>query len=593
MSTRPAEKIEELLLDFIRAAPFLPAINASHLRAVYAPSPGSRAEFPRGAKRPDIGARVFRSDHRAGASLPNPDAPRGHVACNATANMRAILAVGSLWLLACTGTIVDPGAGGGGGGDDDDDIVAPPDATPPAPDAAPVILPHATGIRIRDVALYQAVKVPLVDDGTALSDRNAPIVEGAGAMIGVFVDLDADWQAREVVGELAIEVAPGDVRVYTVPRTIAAASESDPFESGFAFVVDGADITAHARVAVTLREATESASYPGSSDGARFPAAETDMLDLDAVSSNGPLELVLVPFQYNADGSGRMPPVDDEAVERYRKLFLAMYPVAEVNVTVREPVPYNSSIGSGSGWSSWLDRLTAIRDNDDPPPNAYYYGIASPRSTFSAYCSGGCIIGLGWVPGRDDEYGRASVGVTFADSLGIYTSMHEVGHTMGRSHTPCGGPSGVDWSFPYSGGGVGVWGYDAVEQKLKSPSTYTDIMGYCNQQWISDYTYNGIHSRVSYVNQLAPAANTGGLFRVGLVDAAGDVTWTRTDSIQSSVGGDQIAVALLDEDGAEIGATTGRFYGYDHLPGGMLLVPVPDGDAPHAVRPDGMKSIAW
>jgi hypothetical protein len=502
--------------------------------------------------------------------------------------MRAKLGVSLVFLLAaCTGTITNPGVGGDDD-DDDDDIGPGPDASAP-PDAEPVTLPAAPGIRVRDVAIYQTVEIALVQAHQDVSPRNAPVVEGAAGRIAVFVDVDPDWQPRPVQAELELEVAPGDVRTFTAAATVSAASGGDPDEAAFSIAVPGEVLTASARWAVTIRETT-GASHPGSADGARWPAA--DRTPLGAESANGPLHLVLVPFEYNADGSGRLPPTDEAALQKYRDLFTAMYPVAEVELTVREPVPYSATIGAGSGWSSWLDYLTNLRDSDNPPANTYYYGIAAPRSTFGAYCSGGCIVGLGWVPGRNDEYGRAAVGVSFADSLNRYTAAHEVGHTMGRNHAPCGGPSGVDPGYPYSGAGIGVWGYDAIAGELKDPGDYTDVMGYCDTQWISDYTYEGIFERISYVNTLSAATNAPRLYRVALVDERGAASWRRYDEIQSTVEGEPIDVALLDADGGTTGHVAGHFYRYDHLGGGMLLVPVPD-VAPAAVAPQGLPAMAW
>jgi hypothetical protein len=59
--------------------------------------------------------------------------------------------------------------------------------------------------------------------------------------------------------------------------------------------------------------------------------------------------------------------------------------------------------------------------------------------------------------------------------------------------------SGVDANFPNSNGATGVYGWDMRTQKLLAPDR-TDIMGYCNNKWISDYTYDGLLNRVAQVN---------------------------------------------------------------------------------------------
>jgi len=508
-----------------------------------------------------------------------------------------IAVITSLLSVACTGTILDSGAPASGDGGvtpllPDAGATPTPDATPIPPDAQPTTRPLATGIHIREIAVYQGVKIPIARDGSAITPLNAPIVEGAEAMVGVFVDLDADWQQREVVARLTIDTGVGDAVEYEAARVVSSASGSDPVASGFSLQVAGADITLAASYRVEILEATPTASYPGSSDGARFP--HTGDASLAVQSSNGALELVLVPFRYDADGSGRLPPVDESAVAVYREKFLAMYPVAEVNVTVREPVPYNDAIGATSGWNGWLDTLTYVREQDAPPANTYYYGVASPASSWNAFCSGGCIAGLGWVPGRDAEYLRAAVGVSFPDGIAVGTSLHEIGHTMGRYHTPCGNPGGIDPEYPYASGYVGVWGFDTVLQALKDPEQHTDIMGYCNNQWISDYTYEGIFERISYANQgFANLLVTPQRHRVGLVDGSGNIEWRRYMTPRSPIAGAPIRMSLLGADGLQRDDVAAQFFPYDHLEGGMILVPVPDGPPPVSVRAADLVQTAW
>jgi hypothetical protein len=493
--------------------------------------------------------------------------------------------------LACVGEIVGTGASPDagdlaptdGGGDHQ------PDAQQAGtPDAASSERAFAAGIGLREISLYQSVEIPLVSAGAAVGQRNAPVVEGAEALIAAFVDVAAGWQARDIVGELTIENG-NQTEVYTHTRNVLNDSTTN-VASAFRFEVAGADITTATRFAVTLYEAAPG-EHAGSTSGARFPATGTSALG--AQSPHGPFHLVLVPFQYDADGSHRLPPVTGSALQEYRDRFLAMYPVGEVEVTVRSAVAYGSTIGATSGWENWLDRLTEIREQDNPPDNTFYFGVAAPADTFYGFCSNGCIAGLGWVPDRDSNYLQAAVGVSFSGDVNVYTSLHEVGHTLGRSHTPCGNPSGIDPSYPYSNGGVGVWGYDAVIAELKDPAVYTDIMGYCEDQWISDYTYEGIFERIAYVNQQASfrAAAPAQRYRVGLVDAGGRVAWRRYTELSRPLVGNPIEIALLDR-GAERERITGHFFPYDHLPGGMLMVPVPD-RAPTAIRADGLPVATW
>jgi hypothetical protein len=68
---------------------------------------------------------------------------------------------------------------------------------------------------------------------------------------------------------------------------------------------------------------------------------------------------------------------------------------------------------------------------------------------------------------------------------------HEEGHNFDRPHSPCGGAGAPDPNYPYPGGVIGVPGWDvfASTNNLKPAATYTDVMGYCSTQWISDYVY--------------------------------------------------------------------------------------------------------
>jgi hypothetical protein len=139
----------------------------------------------------------------------------------------------------------------------------------------------------------------------------------------------------------------------------------------------------------------------------------------------------------------------------------------------------NSSVttmmSDGSNWTTVLTEVAAKHAAEDPHSNRYYYGVVSPN-----YSSG--VVGLGYV-GAPTAIGwdKDASGVTLA---------HEEGHNMGDNHSPCGGASNPDPNYPYPGGIIGVAGWDvyATTGNLK-PTTDHDLMGYCNNNWISDYVY--------------------------------------------------------------------------------------------------------
>ena len=449
----------------------------------------------------------------------------------------------------------------------------------PSADAAPPQdQPLAAGVSIRDIDVYQTVAVPLVRDGAAITSRSAPVIAGADALFAIHVDVDGGFSPRTIEARVTID---GDE--YASQHDVGQSSDDTP-ATALRVNVPGEAIAQGASFEVSLHELDIAPAQDAV--GARYPA--DGVAELGAVSAGGPLHLVVVPFRYNADGSGRLPPTE-AAADAYYEAFKAIFPVADVELTVRNPVNMSMSLATSEGWSDWLGLLRAVREADAPSHNTYYYGIAAPASSFRGYCSGSCIAGLGHVPSAGNSFLFASVGVSFDDALGVGTAVHEVGHTMGRRHAPCGGASGVDSSYPYQGASIGSWGYDFRRGEFKSPSQFTDVMGYCRSQWISDYQYRSVYDRISTVNAMAPAhIGPPRTYRVGTVDAEGSIEWERYATLDVPATGGELEVSLLGETGGEIGVATGHFYPYSHLPGGVVYMPIDDDHSAAAAAPAGI-----
>jgi hypothetical protein len=258
-----------------------------------------------------------------------------------------------------------------------------------------------------------------------------------------------------------------------------------------------------------------------------------------------------------------------------------MYPAAKVDVSVHAPLPYSGGIDAqGSGWSQVLNALVQLRANDGAPPDVYYMGVFEPASSFQAYCGGGCIAGLcGIGQSPADATVRACVGIGYSGAESATTAAHEVGHAHGRSHAPCGGASSPDPNFPYSGGGIGSWGYDLNTKQLIDPSQGKDIMGYCQPTWISDYNYDALFSRMQAVNGAHNIVN--GQFpkpvpyRFLVVDDKGNASWGDRVSLKERPMSEEHTVSYFDAHGNTVETVMGHYWQYDHLPGGFMLVPDP------------------
>ncbi len=154
-------------------------------------------------------------------------------------------------------------------------------------------------------------------------------------------------------------------------------------------------------------------------------------------------------------------------------------PIRDIVSDVRGPftssAPVLQSTDGNSAWLQVLSELNALRSTDGAPNTMHYYGVVKVN-----YSSG--VAGYGYVPGR------AAIGWDYLPS-GDGVAVHEWGHNFSRPHTPC--ATAGDDNYPYAGGVVGMYGWNSATNALVPP-TATDVMGYCNNQWISDWTWSKV-----------------------------------------------------------------------------------------------------
>ena len=176
-----------------------------------------------------------------------------------------------------------------------------------------------------------------------------------------------------------------------------------------------------------------------------------------------------------------------------------MHPINDINSDVRAPFTSSATVlqsGDGNGaWLTVLNEMNALRTADGAPSTTHYYGVVKV-----SYSSG--VAGYGYVPGR------AAMGWDYLPS-GDGVAVHEWGHNFGRPHTNCGGPDSPDLTFPYAGGTIGQYGWNPTTGALIAP-TATDVMGYCSNQWTSDWTWTKVMTQRASAGMTAAATMFGG-----------------------------------------------------------------------------------
>ena len=193
------------------------------------------------------------------------------------------------------------------------------------------------------------------------------------------------------------------------------------------------------------------------------------------------------------------------------------YPVADVvwssgTIDANNQGPFTAGVMNA--------QLAAIRAQDiavGVDKRTHYYGMVADGGFFMRGLASG-------IPGQPDPSvvasgptGPNSWGWDFDGSYGDWYGGHELGHTFGRFHLGSGcGETSDDPNYPYIFGQLanydaGCVGIDVGDAALgiaiaAYPGTaWHDVMTYCNNQWLSDYTYHRIRTRLVAEDAL-PAA---------------------------------------------------------------------------------------
>lgn len=421
------------------------------------------------------------------------------------------------------------------------------------------------GLGVTEIALYQTVKIDVAKDGMEVVPYNAPLITDRKGLARVFMSQQSKrYKPRFLTATLHIVPQSGPEITLEDGETLAVSAESD-MATTFNFQYDEKAISFGTAIWVEVRD-------PKSTDvPIRFPSNGT--LPLTVSKNPGRVRARIVPVRYMADNSGRLPDTSQGQIDRIKTELMDMYPTNLVEVDVRDP-PVDGVVQvdpGGNGWQPLLQTIVDTRAQDMPPSDMYYVGAFQPRSGFYQYCQQGCIVGLATTADPAVPAERAVLVTGYTGDSTAETVAHELGHTMGRHHAPCGGAQGVDPLFPYPSGDTGVPGWRASDTTFLFE--VNDVMGYCAPFWISDYTYKALAARITVVNSFGFGLQQQTQHDVQRILIAPDGTLAVGKALRMSevIGGNDVTV-VYEARGAVVAKAHGQRYGYDHLPGGFVLV---------------------
>ena len=429
--------------------------------------------------------------------------------------------------------------------------------------AAPQYLP-ADGVFITSIALYQAVKRPLMENGAAVG-TTVPAIAGRGGLLRIFYTTDGNYNKDPVLARVYL----GENDPLKVEATLQPASAEHNLGSTLNVFVPAEHLTMGAAYRVEIVQAAAVSS--GQNGAALYPFEGQEVIPLTSTGTQ--LKVVLVPISYGADGSNRLPDTSEAQLQLYRDAFFGIYPVPKIELSVHAPIQWNQAVQPTlGGWQALLNALIDYRASASAAPDEYYYGIFSPAPNFSSYCGSACATGLSPLAGPSDDWARVGIGVGFSGTKSTETAVHEVGHAHGLNHAPCGTGSGLDPAFPYGDGGISTWGYNTPGNQLIDPSTHTDFMSYCSPTWVSDYHYGKLFDRVKLVNGAklyVPEEHMNRSYQRISIDADGAASWLEPLELRLPPLGKQTTVTVQT-------ATTdkhieGHYVPYSHGAGGLLL----------------------
>jgi hypothetical protein len=396
-------------------------------------------------------------------------------------------------------------------------------------------IPARGDINLSSVVVNQGVDVAVAVNGEWVgpADRNTYVVSGRDTLLRGFWEVPEDWVPRPIRAQLELRYPDGTSEVLEDTKLIDGPSFPGDIDRGFFFPLVAAQFPPGVEYHMTLWEAEEGhEDQRESSTVIESPIG--GLAEIGIQPEPAEMRVVLVPVAYStATCNTNTADITPEQEKFFLDYLHEQNPVQQVHWEFRRdaPIQWNSTLTSLA--QLWMP-LQEMRIVDEAPPNAYYYALVDACAS-GIDGAGGIAPGLA-PPTKDAAYQRVSSGLWLdGNNYSYHTFVHELGHNQGRAHIFCAGgdAAGVDPSYPYENGIIGVWGFGIRLFQFHSPTASYDYMTYCGPNWVSDWTwsktFNQIRALTSWDYEGAaaePQADSEVL--IGLLMKDGSETWWTT-----------------------------------------------------------------
>jgi len=369
-----------------------------------------------------------------------------------------------------------------------------------------IYLPLITRPAMIDLVLNQVEITQSVQNGAG----SVPFVANRPAVARVYVTVSGVTEASNVIVEASATrngvPLPGSPR-RSDPRTVTTSVSRGNYASSFNLALPAEWLSGSVRLSIVVDPDNRITEVNETNN------SRTQTLEFLAVPR---LDLTIVPVQYTHTPNGRTYPAPTR--DTVSDWVMRAYPIPGINVRLRAPVAFTGDLRRGDEWERLLDLITDVKLSDGAPSSRVYYGLIPIASGSDRWFSSG-IAGIGWVGLR------ASVGLDLtgsSDAAGRLAA-HEIGHNLGRFHAPCGVSGDPRQPFPYPNAsiGPGVYGLDISQARVWSPvapDDTKDLMSYCQPQWVSDFTYQGLLNNQRIYGASVMQSGVGYLVRAALTD---------------------------------------------------------------------------